>query len=194
MERVNIAVFASGKGSNAEALLEELRSRPRIRAVLFFSDRENAGGLQLAEKEGIPCKVLDANEVRDGMRIREILEAHGVDMIVLAGYFRKIPEEVIEQYRGRILNVHPALLPEFGGKGMYGRNVHEAVLKAGKEKSGITVHLVDEVYDNGAIIFQKECPVYPNDTTESLSERVKSLEHRYYPARIIERAEELLSE
>jgi phosphoribosylglycinamide formyltransferase-1 len=194
MERVDIAVFASGKGSNAEALLEELRSRPRIRAVLFLSDRGNAGALQLAEKERIPSRVLDAKEVRDGKRIREILEAQGVDMIVLAGYFRKIPEEVIEHYRGRILNVHPALLPEFGGKGMYGQNVHDAVLKAGKEKSGITVHLVDEIYDNGAILFQKECPVYPDDTPESLSERVKSLEHRYYPARIIERAEELLSE
>lgn len=194
MEQVNIAVFASGKGSNAEALLKELRSRPRIRVALFLSDRKEAGVLQLAEKEGIPFELLSSSELKNGDRILEILEAHGVNMIVLAGYFRKIPEEVIERYRGWILNVHPALLPEFGGKGMYGQKVHEAVLEAGRSKSGITVHLVDEIYDNGAILFQKECPVYPNDTPESLAERVKALEHRYYPARIIERAEELLTE
>lgn len=192
MERVRIALFASGTGSNAEALFEELRSQPWIEAGLLLSDRAEAGALDKARKEGISTRVLTGSEVKDGERILDILQEAGIDLIVLAGYFRKVPEEVVAAYRGRILNVHPALLPDFGGQGMYGNKVHRAVLDAGAEQSGITVHLVDEIYDNGAILLQKECPVYENDTAETLGERVKELEHRYYPQEVIERAKALL--
>ncbi len=194
MERLKIAVLASGKGSNAKALMEAVRKEERIDVVLFLSDREDAGVHELAEGEGTPSRVIDPEELKDGNRLLELLGKYGIRMIVLAGFFRKIPPEVVKAFRGRILNVHPALLPDFGGKGMYGEHVHRAVLEAGRKVSGITVHLVDEEYDNGATLFQKECPVKKNDTPQSLGERIKRMEHEYYPRIVIERAKELLNE
>jgi phosphoribosylglycinamide formyltransferase-1 len=193
MEVVNIAVFASGQGSNARALLDALRERSRIRVKLILTDRPDAGVLRLAEADGVPGEVLRPKEVKDGASLLSILHEHGTDLIVLAGYFRKIPDGVVDAYRGRILNVHPALLPEFGGKGMYGEHVHRAVLDAGRKESGISIHHVDEVYDHGALIRQETCPVRDDDTPESLAERVKALEHRYYPKAVIDEAEKLLS-
>ncbi len=192
MEQVRIAVFASGRGSNAKALFERLKEHSRIELALIVSDREDAGVLELGRAEKIPFKVLHGEEILDGSAILRVLEGEQIDLIVLAGYFKKIPEAVVEAYRGRILNVHPALLPEFGGKGMYGEHVHRAVLEEGKEKSGITVHRVDEHYDNGDILFQKPCPVKADDTPQTLAERVKALEHRYYPECVIEEARKLL--
>ncbi len=192
MEQVKIAIFASGKGSNAKALIEALRDRPRIEVALLLSDRKDAGVFKLAEKEGIHSRCLKKNELKEGKALDSILQEHGIHLIVLAGFFRKIPEEVIEAYRGRILNVHPALLPNFGGKGMYGDHVHRAVIDAGKEESGISIHRVDEIYDNGEILFQKKCPVLPDDTPDRLGERIKGLEHEHYPQVVIEEAEKLL--
>ncbi len=192
MEQVRIAVFASGRGSNAKALFDRLKAHSRIELALIVSDREDAGVLELGRAEKIPFKVLHGEEILDGSAILRVLEGEQIDLIVLAGYFKKIPEAVVEVYRGRILNVHPALLPEFGGKGMYGEHVHRAVLEEGKEKSGITVHRVDEHYDNGDILFQKPCPVKAEDTPQTLADRVKALEHRYYPECVIEEARKLL--
>lgn len=192
MEQVRIAFFASGTGSNAKAVLDRLRPHSELVPALMLSDRKDAGALEIARREGFPCRVLSAEERKDGELLCSLLREQDIHLIVLAGYFKKIPPELIEAYRDRILNIHPALLPDFGGKGMYGLNVHEAVLKAGKEKSGITVHLVDEHYDNGAVLLQKECPVLPDDTPESLAERVKALEHEYYPQVVLEEAVKLL--
>ncbi|MFB6258868.1 MAG: phosphoribosylglycinamide formyltransferase [Flavobacteriales bacterium] len=194
MEHVNIALFASGQGSNVKALFEWVRTYSRIEIALLLTDREDAPVLHFCERKGIPYRVLPASEVKDGKSILSLLEASDIHMIALAGYFRKIPPRVVKAYRGCIVNVHPALLPNFGGKGMYGEHVHRAVLEKGHSKSGISVHLVDENYDSGKVLFQKSCPVRSDDTPQSLAQRVKELEHRYYPQQVIQRAEEILSE
>lgn len=192
MEHLSIVVFASGKGSNARALLSAVRKEPWLDVKLFLSDRSDAGVHELAEEKETPSRTLSSNELKDGAFILKLLRDRNVDMIVLAGFFRKIPAEVVKAYRGRILNVHPALLPDFGGKGMYGEHVHRAVIESGREVSGITIHSVDEDYDTGEKILQKECPVHRNDTPESLGERVKKLEHEHFPRVVVERAKELL--
>jgi formyltetrahydrofolate-dependent phosphoribosylglycinamide formyltransferase len=178
------AVFASGSGSNFVALhAAEARGAPwRIR--LLLSDRVDAGALGRARAAGIATRVIpvggrDPEEV--GRETLEALSQHGIDVIFLAGYLRLVPRAVTEAYRRRILNVHPALLPAFGGKGMYGRRVHEAVLAAGERVSGPTVHFVDERYDEGTILAQWKVPVLDGDTPETLAARVLEVEHRLYP-------------
>lgn len=146
----------------------------------------------MAIVEGVEVVRLSKKERNDGVTMLSVLRDRRIGMIVLAGYFRKVPEEVVEAYRDRILNVHPALLPKFGGKGMYGERVHRAVLDAGESKSGISVHLVDEEYDRGAVIFQQECEVRPEDDADTLAERVKALEHEHYPRVVLEKARELM--
>ncbi len=194
MERVNIAFFASGTGTNVASILQELRSFPEFVPALLVSDRKDAGVLRIAEEKNVPARALSKEEVKDGRSLCELLHEHQVHLIVLAGYFKKIPPEVIEAYRDRILNVHPALLPDFGGKGMYGLNVHRAVLEAGRDKSGITIHRVDEEYDHGPPLLQKECPVRKDDTPESLAERIKELEHEHYPQVVVQEASKLLKQ
>ena len=178
------AVFASGSGSNFLALqAAEPRGAPwRIR--LLISDREEAGALERARSLGIETRVVPVSgrspeEV--GRETVELLEQSGIQVIFLAGYLRLVPRAVTEAYRRRILNVHPALLPAFGGKGMYGRRVHEAVIAAGERFSGPTVHFVDEHYDEGTILAQWRVPVLSDDTPDSLAARVLEVEHRLYP-------------
>ena len=178
------AVFASGSGSNFKALLDvESRGAPwRIR--LLVSDREGAGAIERARLAGIEARVVPVSgrpldEV--GRETLQLLRGAGIQVIFLGGYLRLVPREVIQAFRKRILNIHPALLPSFGGKGMYGRRVHEAVLAAGAELSGPTVHYVDERYDEGTILAQWPVPVEPHDTPESLAARVLAVEHRLYP-------------
>lgn len=173
------AVFASGRGSNLESLFESLAGRPEVAIVLVASDREEAQVLERAEKRGVPTAVVDPD---DAPAILELLAAHEVDWIVLAGYLRRVPPPVVAGFRGRILNVHPALLPKFGGEGMYGIRVHRAVLEAGEEVSGASVHIVDEEYDHGPVVAQRIVPVEPDDTPESLAARVLEVEHRLLPA------------
>jgi len=174
-----IAVCVSGGGSNLQALLDRLREDATVRVVLVMSDRKDAGGLERARKEGIPAELLadpaDASEwiTRLGRR--------NADLLVLAGYLKLVPAGVVQKYRGRIVNVHPALLPDFGGAGMYGKRVHAAVLASGARESGPTVHLVDEVYDRGAILAQRRVPVLPDDTPERLAARVLEAEHQLLP-------------
>jgi phosphoribosylglycinamide formyltransferase 1 len=181
---VRTAVFASGGGSNLQALLDRFAARDQVDIALVISDRVDAGALQRAEAAGvsalhIPVKGrADDDVAADTLRA---LDAHGIGLIVLAGYLRLVPAAVTRRFRGRMLNIHPALLPAFGGKGMYGMRVHEAVIAAGCSVSGATVHLVDERYDEGRILAQWPVPVLQHDTSASLAARVLAVEHRLYP-------------
>jgi formyltetrahydrofolate-dependent phosphoribosylglycinamide formyltransferase len=180
---MRVAVAVSGRGSNLEALLRALRPGAPAEVVLVLSNRPEAGGLERARAHGVPAEVLaDPANAGDWL---ERLEAHRVDLVVLAGYLKLVPAPVIARYRDRIVNVHPALLPAFGGKGMYGRRVHEAVLASGARESGATVHVVDEVYDRGAILARGRVPVLPGDTPDRLAARVLEVEHRLLPAVVL---------
>jgi phosphoribosylglycinamide formyltransferase 1 len=150
---------------------------------VVLSDRPEAAGLSLARAQKIPTEVL--SNPSDGALWLSLLERHKVELVVLAGYLKLVPAEVIAAYRGRILNIHPALLPSFGGKGMFGHRVHEAVLASGATESGATVHLVDEVYDHGSVLAQVRVPVLPGDTADRLARRVLEVEHRLLPAVVL---------
>lgn len=184
--RTRIAAFVSGGGSNFVAVHDFQRSRGDVAAgevVLVVSNKSGCGALARAIERGITCVVL-AN-ARDGDALLALLREHHVDVLVLAGYLALVPPAVTRAYRGRIVNVHPALLPAFGGPGMYGRHVHAAVLAAGARISGATVHFVDEVYDRGAIIAQWPVPVFEEDSPETLAARVLRVEHVLLP-RVVE--------
>ncbi len=180
---MRVAVAVSGRGTNLEALLRALGSEAPARVVLVLSNRADAPALERASGRGIATATL--RDHADGPEWLSTLERHGVELLVLAGYVKLVPAEVIARDRGRILNVHPALLPAFGGQGMYGRRVHEAVLASGVRESGATVHLVDEVYDRGAILGQARVPVLPGDDPESLAARVLEAEHRLLPTAVL---------
>lgn len=180
-----IGVLASGRGSNFAALLHRIEEDgipATIAAVI--SNNEQAGVLQLAKENNIPGYYIERSQFETGSEFCQALEAifdkHGINFLVLAGYLKKIPPRIIQRFAGRILNIHPALLPDFGGKGMYGHAVHEAVLKSGSTVSGATVHLVDEEYDHGPIVLQREVPVLEGDTPDILAARVLQIEHRIY--------------
>jgi formyltetrahydrofolate-dependent phosphoribosylglycinamide formyltransferase len=180
---MRVAVAVSGRGSNLEALLRALGADAPARVVLVVSNRADAGALDRAREYGVPAEVL--SDPADASEWLDRLAHHRVDLLVLAGYLKLVPAAVIARYRDRILNVHPALLPAFGGPGMYGHHVHEAVLASGARESGATVHLVDEVYDQGRILAQARVPVLPGDTAETLAARVLGIEHRLLPAAVL---------
>jgi phosphoribosylglycinamide formyltransferase-1 len=180
---MRIAVAISGRGSNLEALLNALRGGAPAEIVLVLSDRAEAPGLALARGQKIPTEVL--SNPGDSTLWLSLLERNGVELVVLAGYLKLVPPQVIAAYRGRILNIHPALLPSFGGKGMFGHRVHEAVLASGATESGASVHLVDEVYDHGTVLAQMRVPVLPGDTADRLAKRVLEVEHRLLPAVVL---------
>ncbi|MBD3320285.1 MAG: phosphoribosylglycinamide formyltransferase [Chitinivibrionales bacterium] len=181
----NCAVFLSGGGSNFQALIDRKNSGDlHVDFTVCISNNSKAYGCERARKNGIPVVHLargrfGSNEEYTA-RLLEVLSAHSVEMIVCAGYMKIIPAAVVEQYRNKILNIHPALLPSFGGKGMYGKRVHQAVLDHGAKVSGITVHLIDEQYDSGPIVLQECIPVPDTDDAESLAGRVLALEHAHY--------------
>jgi phosphoribosylglycinamide formyltransferase 1 len=179
---MRIAVAISGRGSNLEALLRALRPGAPAEIVLVLSDRE-AAGLEHARARGIPVLVL--SDPAEAATWLGALNQHQVGLIVLAGYLKLVPAPVIAAYRGRIINTHPALLPAFGGKGMYGGRVHQAVLASGAKETGVTIHLVDEVYDRGEVLAQTRVPVLPGDTAERLASRVLEVEHRLLPAAVL---------
>lgn len=183
---MRLAVCVSGRGSNLMALLEALSGSRAAEVVLVLSNRADAPALLRARERGIPGEAF--TDFRNGEEWRERLARHRVDLVVLAGYLKLVPAEVISAYRGRIINIHPALLPDFGGPGMYGHHVHEAVLKRGDRVSGATVHLVDEDYDRGEILGQARVPVLPGDTPDSLARRVLAAEHRLLPAVVLRAA------
>lgn len=189
---VRLAVFASGGGSNLQALLDSFNLagaefNPPVRVVLVVSDRADAGALERAQRAGVESVVLALAGRPIDYVAREtlaVLESADVDLIALAGYLRLVPPAVVRHFRERILNIHPALLPAFGGKGMFGLRVHRAVINAGCTVSGATVHLVDEQYDEGPILAQWPVPVLAGDTPQALAARVLEVEHMLYPAAI----------
>lgn len=177
-----VAVLASGTGSNLQAIIDHfaaLGESADAAVVLVASDRSAAGALNRARSHGIHAVALDAEQRAAGMAA--LLDTHGIETIALAGYLRFVPAAVTHRWRGRIVNVHPSLLPSFGGAGMYGRRVHEAAIAAGVRVSGVTVHFVDEEYDRGPIIAQWPVPVLPNDSPDTLARRVLAAEHAVYP-------------
>ena len=180
---MRVAVAVSGRGSNLEALFTRLGSGDEARVVLVLSDRPDAPALDRARERGVAALALA--DWRSADEWLEALEAQSVELLVLAGFLKLVPSEVIARYRGRIINVHPALLPAFGGKGMYGIRVHEAVLQSGAAESGCTVHLVEEEYDRGMILAQARVPVLPGDSAQMLAARVLEQEHRLLPAVVL---------
>ena len=179
---MRLAVAISGRGTNLAALLAGLPAGSPAEVALARSDRA-APGLELARQRGIPT--LELADPAEGRAWLAALSAHRIDLVVLAGYLKLVPDAVIDRYRGSIINIHPALLPAFGGPGMYGRRVHEAVLASGSTVSGATVHLVDEVYDRGAVLAQARVPVLTGDTPDTLAARVLDAEHRLLPAVVL---------
>jgi phosphoribosylglycinamide formyltransferase 1 len=179
---MRVAVLASGQGSNLQSLFDAF-SEPSSPATiaLVVSNRAAAGALARAAARGVPTATI-AEDGEDAARLLALLAEHSIELVVLAGYLKRVPGSVVRAFRGRMLNVHPALLPAFGGAGMYGRRVHEAVIASGARITGVTVHLVDEEYDHGPIVAQWPVPVRPGDTAELLAARVLAVEHKLLPA------------
>jgi len=181
----HLAIYSSGTGTNAAGIIDYFRHHPSIRISLIVCNKAGAGVLNIASKEGLPVLMIDKEIFFRGDAYVDELRLQKIDFLVLAGFLWKIPSALVQAYRGRIINIHPALLPKYGGKGMYGLHVHEAVIKAGEQESGITIHYVDELYDHGQAIFQARVIVEPGDTPEMLAAKVRGLEHEHFP-RIIE--------
>ncbi len=178
---IHLAIFASGTGTNAQKLIDYFRDSDAASVALIVCNKQGAGVLNIAQKEGIPSLLIEKEMFFQGHAYLPQLKEAGIGFIVLAGFLWKIPQPLIDAYPRRIVNIHPALLPKFGGRGMYGHYVHEAVLQAGEVESGITIHYVDEHYDNGDIIFQTASPVLEGDTPETIAQRIHQLEHLHYP-------------
>ena len=177
-----MAVFASGTGTNAQKIIDHFSlAGKKVQVGLIVCNNPGAGVLQIAAKENIPTLIIEKERFFRGDAYLPELRAHQTDFIVLAGFLWKIPQALINAYPRRIINIHPALLPRYGGKGMYGSFVHEAVLSAGDPETGITIHYVDEHYDHGDIIFQATCAIDKGDNAETLSKKIHALEHRHYP-------------
>ena len=175
-----IAILASGSGSNAENIYHFFKNSALAKVSMIVSNNPDAYVCTRARNLRIPLTLVSKRSLNDGS-LTYILQQEGIDFVVLAGFLQLVPSDLITVYEGRVVNVHPALLPKFGGKGMYGDKVHAAVLLAGEKESGITIHHVNEQYDEGQIIAQFRCPVYPIDTPESLAQRVHALEYKHYP-------------
>jgi phosphoribosylglycinamide formyltransferase-1 len=181
----NIAIFASGTGTNAANIIQYFSKKQSANISLIVCNNPQAGVLKIAKTNNIPALIINKEKFFKGNAYMPELKNAEINFIVLAGFLWKIPSSIIHAYSNKIINIHPALLPKHGGKGMYGNFVHEAVLLAKEKESGITIHFVDELYDNGKIIFQTTCPVYENDTAETLAKRIHELEYKYFP-KIIE--------
>jgi phosphoribosylglycinamide formyltransferase 1 len=179
-----IAVFASGSGTNAEEIFRHFKEHSTIKVVALLSNNQQAYALERAKKYGVPTFVFNRKQFRESEVVLEWLKQHQVTHLVLAGFMWLVPHNLIKTYADKIINIHPALLPKFGGKGMYGMRVHEAVKAAGEKETGITIHLVNEVYDDGKILFQAACPVLPEDSPDTIAENVHQLEYAHYPREI----------
>jgi phosphoribosylglycinamide formyltransferase-1 len=181
----NIAIFASGSGTNAENIIKYFSNRNTAKVCLVLSNKRQAQVLKRAEDNGIRTVFFEHKEFYVTGKVLRYLVLYKIDFIVLAGFLWLVPENIIDQYPGRIINIHPALLPLYGGKGMYGESVHKAVIENREAQSGITIHYVNKLYDKGDIIFQTKVDVEPSDSHESLAEKVHALEYLHYP-RVIE--------
>lgn len=185
-QKFNIAIFASGAGTNAEKIIEYFKNSPSTKISLIVCNNPKAGVLKIAERHNLPTLIIEKEKfLRGDAYIKELAEKQ-IDFIVLAGFLWKLPVALIRAYPNHIINIHPALLPKYGGKGLYGHYVHDAVIANKEKESGITIHYVDELYDHGEIIFQSSCPVMENDTADLLAKRIQVLEHEHYP-KVIER-------
>ena len=196
---VRLAIFASGQGSNAREIIRYFKNgahkvlnRP-VEIALIVCNKPDAGVLEIAAQAGIPVCLIEREKFFRGSHYLEEFVNRGISFIVLAGFLWKIPTELIRAFPDRILNIHPALLPSFGGKGMYGKAVHEAVIAAGEKKTGISIHYVDELYDHGRIFFQTGFALSADETPESLAEKIHALEHKHYPEQIARWLESKLS-
>jgi phosphoribosylglycinamide formyltransferase 1 len=181
-----IAIFASGSGSNARKIMEYFSRHEQIRAALVLSNKADAPVLEKARQLGVPALAFNRTSFYETGDVVQALLSAGIDWVVLAGFLWLVPRELIQAYPGRIVNIHPALLPKFGGKGMYGSFVHQAVVDAGERETGITIHLIDEHYDRGETVFQARCSVEAGDTPEDVSRKVQVLEHTHF-APVLER-------
>jgi len=177
-----IAIFASGRGSNASKIIDYFEENSSVEVSVILTNRKDAKVLDLAQKHHIPQLITNKTEFYHSDKIIKDLARYNVDLIVLAGFLWLIPSYLVESYPDKILNIHPALLPKYGGKGMYGMNVHNAVHKAGENETGITIHYVNERYDDGAILFQAACKVEKTDTAQQIAEKVLALEHQHLPS------------
>ena len=175
-----IAIFASGSGTNAENLIRSF-AQTDISIIGVFTNNANAGVVERAKNLNMPVTVFNKQEFYDTHYIYDILQKESVEYIVLAGFLWFIPQILTDTYKDRIINIHPSLLPKYGGRGMFGIHVHEAVIANGEKESGITIHLVNEIFDSGKTLFQATCPVLPNDKPEDLAARVHALEYKYFP-------------
>ncbi|MFN6374944.1 MAG: phosphoribosylglycinamide formyltransferase [Chitinophagia bacterium] len=184
--RAKLAIFASGKGSNAEKIIEYFKGHPRISVSLIVSNKKDAGVLGIALRSQIKTLLIGKENFNHTDTYVQYLKDQGITHVVLAGFLWKVPDNLIQAFPKKIINIHPALLPKYGGKGMYGEHVHQAVIAAGEKESGISIHLVDEEYDHGKTIFQAKLAILPQETPDTLAQRIHQLEHQHYP-KVIER-------
>lgn len=178
----NLAIFASGNGTNMENILNFFAKNNNVNIKLLVCNNKNAGAIAKAEKFNLKTEVVDKNSFYDKVYLIDLLKKENIDMIILAGFLWRITDDIINVVAGNIINIHPALLPKYGGKGMYGDNVHNAVLNNKEKKTGITIHYVNNHYDEGNIIFQAEVIVNETDTADMIADKVHKLEYKYYPA------------
>lgn len=176
-----LAVFASGSGSNAQRIIEYFSLHPTVAIPVILCNKPDAFVLKRAELLGVPSVVFNRTSLYDTGFVEKTLRSFAIDYIILAGFLWLVPQSLLAAYPGRIINIHPALLPKYGGKGMYGMKVHEAVIASGDHESGITIHHVDAHYDEGRVIYQAKCPVDKGDTPDMLAAKIHDLEYRYYP-------------
>lgn len=181
MKKKKIAIFVSGSGTNCENIIQHFAGSDLAEIALVWSNRADAFALKRAEKYGIPTIVMGKKDFVDADKVLPVLEEYGIDFIVLAGFLLMIPDFLVQAYHRRMVNLHPALLPKFGGKGMYGHHVHEAVKAAGEQETGMTVHWVSEVCDGGEIIAQYKTPLTPEDTPDDIANKEHELEMKYFP-------------
>lgn len=176
----NLILFASGTGSNVAAIIDYFKGKVDVKIALIVTNNPNAGVLQIAYREGIATLLCETADLATESFINE-LKTYAPSLLILAGFLKKIPQSMIQHFPGQIINIHPALLPKYGGKGMYGSRIHEAVIAAKEPNSGISIHYVNENYDEGRMILQASCTVHPEDTADDLAQRIHRLEHFYYP-------------
>ena len=177
----HVAIFASGTGSNAKKIVEHFKHNPYINVSLIVSNRADAPVLEMAHENGIPTVIIDRTSFYQSEDILKIFNNFSINFVVLAGFLWLVPTYLVRAFEHRMVNIHPALLPKYGGKGMYGMRVHEAVKKAGDTETGITIHFVNEHYDDGDIVFQARCPISEADTPEDIAQNIHRLEHRHFP-------------
>lgn len=189
--KINIAIFASGNGTNAQAIIEYFNKKVETDIKCIYSNNADAFVLERGSNLGISTFVFNKNEFYKTERVNNHLEENNIDLIILAGFMWLVPNSLVDNFT--IINIHPALLPNYGGKGMYGHFVHEAVIKNAEKESGITIHYVTNEYDKGNIILQEKCPIDATDTPESLANKIHALEHNFYPKTISKIVEKLLS-